>query len=115
MKPQYISQLETAETANVFSVMNFHVFRSDISKFFEEKKLLKIYERSHVKFDGNAVWDEILYRTDPFYLHIENKSEDIPEWYATIYYKPEKFNEVLIFIRQTLKQLRYGGIDIETN
>lgn len=106
MKPEYIYEVE--KTEGVLSVMNFHVFRTEVYRFFEEKKITKVYERSHVNLDGNAVWDEIIYKTEPFFLHIENKSQDIPEWYITIYYKPEKLNEVIIFIRQSLKQLRYG-------
>lgn len=111
MKPEYIKELEKQD--GIFSIMNFHPFRSEVYRFFEEKKLSKVYEKSHVNLDGNAVWDEMIYQTEPFYLHIENRSSDIPEWYITIYYKPEKFNEVLIFIRQSLKQLRYGTADNE--
>lgn len=108
-KPEYIIEVE--KERGIFSIMNFHVFRNEVFKYLDEKNLSKVFERSHVNLDGNAVWDEIIYETDPFFLHVENKSNDVPEWYITIYYKPEKFNEVIIFIRQSLKQLRYGTAD----
>jgi hypothetical protein len=111
VKPEYIKEIE--KTEGILSVMNFHVFRNEVFRFLDDKKLNKVYERSHVELDGNAIWDEIIYQTDPFFLHVENKSDDMPEWYITIYYKPEKFNEVIIFIRQSLKQLRYGKTDNE--
>lgn len=109
LKPEYIIEVE--KTEGIFSVMNFHVFRNEVYNYLNDKNLEKVFERSHVNLDGNAVWDEIIYKTEPFYLHVENKSHDVPEWYITIYYKPDKFNEVIIFIRQSLKQLRYGTID----
>lgn len=109
-KPNYIKTLE--ESDGKFSVMNFHVFRVDLYKFLEEKKIERVYEKSHITLDGSAVWDKIIYKTQqPFYLYIKNDSIEEPQWYLSIYYKPYQFNELIIFIRQVLKQFRDATIN----
>lgn len=94
------------------SIMTFHSFRSDIFKFFDEKKIERVYEKSHIHLDGNAVWSELIYKTNqPFYLFLENKSDDSPLWNLIIFYKPNQFDELIFFIRQVLKQLRDESIN----
>jgi hypothetical protein len=113
-KPKYIKELE--KTVGVFSVMDFHVFRTQISDYFDEKKIEKVFEKSEILMDGSAKWIEMVYKTvQPFYLYVRNESDDLPEWYITIYYKPEQLNELIVFIRQVLKQLRYGTTDDRTS
>jgi hypothetical protein len=112
-KPKYIKEIE--KTEGVYSVMSFHVFRNQISDYFDEKNIEKVYENSEILIDGSAKWVEIIYKTvHPFYLYVKNNSNDLPEWYITIYYKPTQLNELVVFIRQVLKQIRYGTTDNRT-
>jgi hypothetical protein len=109
-KPLFIEKLEDSE--GIFSIMNFHIFRSEIYKLFDEKKIPKVFEKSYIHLDGDAQWGELIYKTpQSFYLHIINDREDKTSWYLTIYYKPENLNELIIFIRQVLKQLRDDTIN----
>lgn len=109
-KPIYIKNIE--KTEGVFSVMNFHKFRTNMYKIFEEKKTTKVFEKSYIHIDGSFEWVELIYKTNQnFYLHMLNDTEDKTMWSITIYYKPENLNELLIFIRQVLKQLRDESID----
>lgn len=109
-KPLYIEKLE--ETEGIFSVMNFHAFRNEIYKFFDDKNIPKVFEKSFIHIDGSAQWNELIYRTQQFfYLYIRTDQQDSRNWNLTIYYKPEKLNELIIFIRQVLKQLRDDSIN----
>lgn len=108
--PKYIESLE--ETEGVFSIMKFHHFKTDIFKFFDDKKIPKVFERSYIHLDGSAEWMELIYKTQQsFYLYLNNKSEVETNWELIIYYKPENLNELIIFIRQVLKQLRDDTIN----
>jgi type IV secretory pathway VirB9-like protein len=108
--PKYIDKL--SETEGIFSVVTFHDFRTDVFKFLQEKKFERVYEKSHIHIDGNAKWGEIIYKTkQPFYLFLENNSDDTVIWNLTIFYKPEQFNELVFFIGQVLRQLRDESLD----
>lgn len=103
--PKYIKRLN--KNGDFMSVMTFHHFRTDIFKYFDEKKLERVYEKSHIHLDGDAIWSELIYKTNQsFYLFLENKSDDSPIWNLTIFYKPNQFDELVFFIRQVLRQLR---------
>jgi hypothetical protein len=109
-KPKYIKNIE--KTEGIFSIMNFHKFRTEMYKMFEEKKTPKVFEKSFIHIDGSFEWVELIYKTQQnFYLHMVNESEDETIWSLTIYYKPENLNELVIFIRQVLKQLRDDTIN----
>ena len=108
--PKYIEKL--TETEGVFSVVTFHDFRTDVYKFLQEKKLERVYERSHIHLDGNAKWIEIIYKTkQSFYLFLENHTNDTILWNLTIFYKPSQFDELVFFISQVLRQIRDETID----
>lgn len=87
--------------------MKFHFFKTDVFRFFDDKKIPKVFERSYIHLDGSAEWMELIYKTQQsFYLYLRNESVSDTNWDLTIYYKPENLNELIIFIRQVLKQLR---------
>lgn len=110
MRHIYIEDLEKKD--GVLSKMEFHPFNSDVSKFLDEKNIQRVYENSKILITGDAKWVEIIYKThQPFYLHLKNFSENEPNWILDIYYKPEQLNELLVFIRQVLKQLRDATIN----
>lgn len=104
-KPEYISKLEIGGT--VFSIMNLDIFDGNLHKFLEDKKLTRVFEKSKMMLNGDLIWNEIIYKTkQPFYLHILNETITENRWELQIYYKPEQLNELIIFIRQVIKQFR---------
>lgn len=109
-KHEFITTLENTE--GVFSIMDFHLFDGDLFKFLEDKKMSRVFEKSKVMLEGDVIWVEVLYKTkQSFYLHLENKTIGSPRWGLRIYYKPEQLNELVIFIKQVLKQFRDATIN----
>ncbi len=108
-KPKYIKKLE--KNGEVLSIMNFHTFNDEMYKLFEEKKIPRVFEKSIIRQDGKAIWDQMIYKTNQnFYLHVIN-TQETDKWWLCIYYRPEQFNELIIFIRSVLKQLRDATIN----
>lgn len=108
MKPGYIQKLES--TQGFFSELNLLSVSGDLIKFFDQKKLKRVYENSNFVDKERIEWYNVIYLTNhPFYLNVhldlENKHK------LTIYYQPEQLNELIIFIRIMLKQLENAGTD----
>ena len=106
-KPEYIKSLETKD--DFFSIMSCHVLKGDFLKYLSEKKLTRVYEKSYVKESGYIVFEEVIFRSQQnFYLSLGIRtipqSETINN--LTIYYKPEQYNELYLFLSQLLKQYK---------
>lgn len=106
-KPEYIQYVELQ--GGVLSVMSFHKFNKDIIKYIEEKKYEIVFETSQVSLKGKAKWNELIFKTkQEFYLHFKSNNEEDESFWLTIYYKPEKRNELIMFTTQILKPFKDG-------
>ena len=115
-KPEYIKILESKE--NLFSVMNCNEFKGDFLKFLNEKKLIRIYEKSSMNESGLVKFDEVIFKSQQnFYLFVEIRnipqSDTISK--LTIYYKVEQYTELYMFLSQLLKQYKNATTDIRRN
>jgi hypothetical protein len=115
-KPEYIKILESKE--NLFSVMNCNEFKGDFLKFLNEKKLIRIYEKSSMNENGLVKFDEVIFKSQQnFYLFVEIRnipqSDTISK--LTIYYKVEQYTELYMFLSQLLKQYKNATTDIRRN
>ena len=103
-KNAYIEKLE--QTEGVLSVMKFHRFQNNLMKYLDEKNFSRVYEVGLVGASGKAIWEEVVYETkQKFYLDVtfSNSEEDFG---LTIYYRPEKFQELIYFTTQLLKPFK---------
>jgi len=115
-KPEYIKNLESKE--NLFSVMYCNEFKGDFLKFLNEKKLIRIYEKSSMNESGLVKFDEVIFKSQQnFYLFVEIRnipqSDTISK--LTIYYKVEQYPELYMFLSQILKQYKNATTDISRN
>ena len=106
-KPEYIQNLESKD--NFFSVMLCHELKGEFLKFLSERKLTRVYEKSSMTEMGFTKFEEVIFKSQQnFYLCVE--INDIPQsetiHYLTIYYKPEQYNELFLFLSQLLKQYK---------
>jgi len=109
-KPDYIQFIELQE--GVFSYMKFHQFDKSILKYLDDKSFERVFEVGIVSKSGKARWSEVIYKTkQSFFLHLESNNEDDESYWLTIYYKPEKKNELLLFTNQMLKPFKEGDIN----
>lgn len=104
--PRYISNLE--KTDGEFSIMFCGKLSFNLEKFFKNKKVSIVYSES--KYNSNRVeWFDIIYKTSQtFYIHIRKENDD---WNMNIYYKPNQFDELFLFLNQLYKQLNNGTIN----
>lgn len=101
MKPDYIQKLESIQ--GVFSELSLKSISSNLIKFLDEKKLKRVYENSILVEKDHIEWHDIIYMTShPFYLYVNVETTNVHK--MTVYYQPEQFNELIIFIRIMLKQ-----------
>ena len=100
---KYIHKLENNEEIN--SSIKFENLNNEFYKYLDDNKVLRITEKSHMSSDGKIIWEKILYKTThPFFLYVNNnKGSD--SYNLTIFYKKNKFNELLLFIKQIKHQL----------
>jgi len=106
-KPEYIQNLETKD--NFFSIMTCHILKGNFLTYLNEKKLTRVYEKSFVREDGTIMFEEVIFKSQQnFYLSLGIRT--IPQsetiYNLTIYYKPEQYNELYLFLSQLLKQYR---------
>ena len=103
MIPKFLIQKENEE--KIFSEISFPSFQ-ELNKFWDSKKVIKIYEKKNIDGLGNIFTDEILYQTaQSFYVWIEKSKED-ERWGMNIYYKTEQEKELILFTKNLLKQLK---------
>ena len=102
LKPEYIVKLES--NGDIFSEILFPDTKG-LHGFFKSKKIVKIYEKSIILLDGNLHPKNILYKTSQgFFINLNDLEND--NWSMTIYYKSEQENEMLLFSKNLLKQLK---------
>jgi hypothetical protein len=102
MKPDYIKHLE--QSAGIYSELHFPTLNYDLVRYFDEKKLKRVFESSGLGEKDKIFWYEVIYISNhPFYLHVTPIANDTST--LTIYYKPEQLNELIVFIRIILKQI----------
>jgi len=106
-KPEYIQILESND--GIFSVMDCPDLEREFLKYLSEKKLTRVYEKSSIDESGYIKVEEVIFKTQQnFFLFL--KIREIPQsptiLYLTIYYKPEQYNELYLFISQILKQYK---------
>jgi hypothetical protein len=109
-KPNYIEYLELQE--GILSKMTFPKFSNEIIKYFDDKKIMRVFESGIVNGKGKARWDEVIYKTKHgFYIYFKSNREDSEEYFLDIYYKPETRAELLFFTTNILKPFKDGTIN----
>jgi len=100
-KPKFIKKIEKND--GVFSSMI--IGRQPIEfKDFIGKKLEISYEETYLDGKSEVRWKEIIYKTaQSFYIYLSFNGDG---WTIMIYYKPNQFNELKLFLIQLLKQFK---------
>lgn len=100
MKPKILNKLEDNFC---FSELQFLPLPS-LYKFWNSKKVTKIYEKSSTSESGIST-EEVLYKSvQNFYIHIIFLKDD--SWSMTIYYKIEQESELKLFTKNLIKQIK---------
>lgn len=99
-RPEYIKKIEGNQTLSVL-----HVGKINLNeKKFDEKNYTLAYIDS--TFEGGKIQyiEKILITMHGFYVHLHKIG--LYEEYATmcVYHKPQQMNELIIYIKQFLKQ-----------
>lgn len=103
MKPSFLTNTSSENT--IFCEISFTGY-NDLNKFWDSKKVTKIFEKKNVSSSNEIYEFEILYKTaQNFYIWIE-KAQDVEKWAMTIYYKAEQEKELNLFIKNLLKQIK---------
>jgi hypothetical protein len=115
-KPEYIQNLESKD--GIFSVMVCPELKGEFLKYLNEKKLVRVYEKSSIDSQGLIKFNEVILKSQQrFFLFVEIRmipqSDTISN--LTIYYKVEQYNELYLFISQLLKQYKNATTDIRGN
>ena len=100
-KPEFISKLETEN--GIFSQLNFQTLEK-VYNFWETKKVSKVYQVSDATEKGMSPKEVIYKSAQEFFISIYNLQED--EWMMTIYYKVEQENELKLFTKNLIKQIK---------
>lgn len=98
-KPQIIKSLENE--LGVYSIITLRKFDEKQVEKLTHKKFQIIYSSAEM-VDKKTYYKELVLETpQPFFLHLK-KIED-EGWAFNIYYKPEKYKELIFFINQLEK------------
>lgn len=102
MKPDYILQIEN--TRGYLSELIFPKMKN-LSDYWKSKKVSKVFESSLIDTDGKIQPNNIIFETNQgFFIYIQK--EEFDDWSMTIYYKPNQENELILFSKGILKQLK---------
>jgi hypothetical protein len=99
-KPEYIENLEKIN--GIYSVTEMDVLLESINILDTNKNITTVYVESNFSNDNKNIITKKIYKTTGgFYIYWEKGIE----WYfLSVYYKPEKMQEILIFLRQLNKK-----------
>lgn len=80
--------------------------------YIKGKKLTKLFESSIVEsFNWGRTIIDVIYSTiHPFYLHLNLTDESSDIWSCTIYYDIKQGNEVELFLKQLINNLKNDRI-----
>ena len=74
----------------------------------KQKNLKTVYEKNEIDSEEKITKIETIFETKQnFYLYLTQKEKNL----ITIYYKPEQFSELLVYVRQLKKQFKNGTIN----
>lgn len=98
---RYIDEIQKKD--GFYSTLSFY----DRDKNFINNLLKKTYKivssHSEILMGEKPNYKEILFETSqPFYIHVKEKSSDV--WSMDIYFKQEKYKELIFFINQLEKK-----------
>lgn len=97
----YLEELKAKD--GVYSVLSYNEKDQNFINALLKKTFKIVWSHSEIKDKGKPAFIEILFETSqPFYLYVKQKSMDV--WSMNIYYKPEKYKELLFFINQLEKK-----------
>jgi hypothetical protein len=99
-KIKYIRELEKIN--GIYSVIELEKPLMSVSDLESNKNLLTVYVESKFSEDNKNHITKKLYKTTAgFYIYWERPIE---LYFLSVYYKPEKMQEILIFLRQLNKK-----------
>jgi len=101
LKPDYIVRLETS--GELFSDLNYLPLPK-LYEFWKTKKVTKVFEKSIVDETGLYPHEVIFKTIQGFHIHLVSDKND--NWVMTIYYKIEQENELKLFTKNLIKQVK---------
>lgn len=105
-KPEIILSLES--DGSFYSELIFAPLK-ELYDFWKTKKVIKVWEKSFVN-EGVVKPKELLLKSaQEFYIYLHSEKND--DWLMTIYYKIEQENELKLFTKNFLKQIKNATTD----
>ena len=99
-KPEYIENLEKIE--GIYSVIELETPLKSINILESNKNLETVYVESKFSEGNKNIINKKLYKTiGGFYIYWE---KGVDMYFLSVYSKPEKIQEILIFLRQLNKK-----------
>jgi len=99
-KPNFISLIESQ--GNIFSELTFPNLKK-VYDFWKTKKVIKVFQSSDMS-ENTIIPQEVIFKSaQGFYIFIKNQDDD---WSMTIYYKIEQENELKLFTKNLIKQIK---------
>lgn len=93
-KPDYIKELE--KNNGIFSETRLSYTLNDITKLDSNKNLVTVYVENVVSEENEVYTAAKLYKTTGgFYIYWEKV---LSQYFISVYHKPEKSKEILIFL-----------------
>jgi hypothetical protein len=102
IKPEYIENLEKIE--GIYSVIEMETPLKSITVLDSNKNLETVYVESKFSEDNKNIINKKLYKTTGEFYICWEKGKGIDMYYLSVYYKPEKIQQILIFLRQLNKK-----------
>ncbi len=101
VKSEYISHLENQE--GIFSLFKLTNHKNEFYKLLKERKTEIVHEIYETDPNEKLINKETLFKTTQnFYIHVVNDDN----YFMNIYYKPQQFNELMLFVGQMKKNIK---------
>ena len=100
IKPEYIENLEKID--GIYSVIEMETPLKSITALDSNKNLETVYVESMFSEDNKNIINKKLYKTTGEFYICWEKFTDM--YFLSVYFKPEKIQQILIFLRQLNKK-----------
>jgi hypothetical protein len=109
-REEYIKEIE--KKTGMLSILKFPAFETSLIDFMKNKKMNIIFRESSLTENGVIEDTGVIYETQQsFFLVVE---KIMYSHFLTIYYKPEQYNELKLFVNQLNKQYKNGTTNNRT-
>jgi hypothetical protein len=109
-KKEYIKEIE--KKTGILSILKFPAFETNLMDFMKNKKMNIVFRESSLTESGVIEDLGVIYETQQSFFLVAEKF--MHSYFLTIYYKPEQYNELKLFVNQLNKQYKNGTINNTT-